>query len=164
MRLAGAILALALLAPAAAAAQASHLVGERAVLVAAGERVVLKLAGDGRLALVSATPADPATAAPPKPRSDAPLEDAPEGAIAILLGRDGDAARLKIESGVGEAFDYRAALQTGADAAGRPVKVCTVLPLLSAYEQWPGRAAPFILLSDFKTRATNEVVCPDPSE
>lgn len=160
---AAAALALALLAPAAGAAPAaSHLVGPRAVLVAEGERVVLKPQADGRLALISVTPADPAAAAPPKPRSGAPLEDADDGTIAVLLGADAAGARLKIDSGLQQAFDYRAAAVADAQASGggEPLAVCTVLPLLASYEAWPGRRVPFVLLSGVRTRATDEVVCP----
>jgi hypothetical protein len=161
-----AVLALALLAPAVATAQpksaASHLVGDKAVLLAAGERVVLKLGAAGVLTLVSVTPADPAAAAPPRPHAGGPLVDADDGTIALLLGGDAKAAMLKIDSGIGEAFDYRAAVLPSADAAGRgeTIAVCTVLPLLASYENWPGRQVRFLLLSGFATRATNEVVCP----
>jgi hypothetical protein len=151
---------LALTAPSFASAQVSHLVGDKAVLVAAGERVVLKIAVDGRLTLVSAKPAPLAAAAPPKPRSNAPLEDAPNGAVAVLLGADEKGALLKIDSGIDQAFDLHAEALSQPKAAGEPLSVCTLLPLLAGYENWPGRRVPFILLSDFKTRATNEVVCP----
>jgi hypothetical protein len=161
-----AVLALALLAPVAATAQpkaaASHLVGDKAVLLAAGERVVVKLGPAGVLTLVSVRPADPAAAAPPRPHAGGPLVETADGTIALLLGGDAAAAMLKVDSGVSEAFDYRAAVLPSADANGHgePIGVCTVLPLLASYENWPGRRVPFLLLSGFATRATNEVVCP----
>jgi len=135
----------------------------RSVTLYPGERVVLRLAADGGLTLVSAVQADPASALPPKPgprSKDAPLPDGAEpDTLALTLGGDGAQAGLKLDSGLSQALDYRAVLRV--EGGERPGSVCTVLPLLASYEVWPYAIAS-VTLSGFATRATNEVVCDPP--
>lgn len=164
--LAALALALALQAPAATAAPgfASHLAGDDGLVLAAGERVTVKLGDDNRLTLVSISAADPVQALPPRPRAPHPADDLSpdEGALTLLMGPVADATVLKIDSGVSRAFDYRAQLLTSAaDKAGPAVAVCTVLPLLPSFEQWEHRHGGALLLNHFRLRATNEVVCGD---
>ena len=149
--------------------QRSHLLDDgRSLLLFPRERVVLSVAPDGALTILSATAADPALALPKPGRADddaaAAIREADPGAIAVLMGPVGDrgATLLMIASGVSQAFDYRAAaVADPARPEPTPLKVCTVLPLLPSYEQWR-TAAPAIMLTGFKFRASNVVLCPDP--
>jgi hypothetical protein len=167
VRSAALILALALAAPMAvgAAEPASHLDGKATVVVVPGERAILKLAPDGGLTLVAVKAARASDVLPPKPgrpkgpKEGNPLVATPEGTIEVNLVQVGDDTLLKIENGTSQAFDYQAAILNG--ASGRETtSVCTALPLLASYEQWPNRHVTALALSSFKPRATNEVVCP----
>jgi hypothetical protein len=166
MRVASLAVLLALAAPAAVAQTAarSHVMADGGVMVAMGERVVLRLAADGKATLVSAGPAALADAAPPKPGSGAnPVQDA-DNAITLVLGEQGSGVLLKVQSGLSRAFDYDADLLV-AKAGGwtaEPTSVCTVLPLLAGYESWPGRHADAIVVRNFRLRETNAVTCPQP--
>jgi hypothetical protein len=135
----------------------------RAVTLQPGQRMVVRLALDGRVAVVSSVPADPASALPPKPgpkSKDTPLPDGAEpGTVTLTLGDDGVQTVLKLDSGLEQAFDYRAVLEVGGQA--RKGSVCTVLPLLASWEEWPYAVAS-VTLSGFATRPTNEVVCDPP--
>ena len=160
MRLAGILaVAVALAATAADAAPRSGLTPDgKAVLVYLNERVTVRLAG-GKPVLVSVAAARPGEALPPKPGPkgpDAPVDltDAPQGAAVFVASQVGASLALKIDSGLDQAFDYRA---SGSDGGDFPV--CTVLPLLTSYEKWDGRHAVALRLEDFRFRATNEVVC-----
>jgi hypothetical protein len=133
-----------------------------------GHRVTVRIPEDGgNPEIVSVAPAQASEAAPPKP-GQGTFADPPAGLVAFVATRDGGQVRLKIESGVSRAFDY------GARLAGDvppdqvfefPVKACTVLPLLSAFEAWPqpAIAATAVRLHDFRFRDMNEVVCADPT-
>jgi hypothetical protein len=155
--------ALALAGAAHAGARSSVSPDGRAVTLFPGERVVVRGVEGGALALVSSVRADPASALPPKPGPrgpDAPLPDGAEpGTVAMTLGGDGGRTVLKLDSGLEQAFDYRAVLRVGnGERAG---SVCTVLPLLASWEEWPYAVAS-VTLSGFATRTTNEVVCDPP--
>jgi hypothetical protein len=165
---------LAAAAPAAAQAppltdRRSHLLeGGKSLLLFPRERVVLSVARDGTLKIVAAAAADPNLALPKPGQADdatAAIREAEPGTVAVLMGAvgRGDTTLLMIASGVSWAFDYRAAALM---EAGRPkltpLKVCTVLPLLPSYEQWEDNAAPVIMLTGFRAKAINQVVCPDP--
>jgi len=149
------------------AAPTSHVEGGDVLVLVAGERVTLRLADTGKLQIDSVIPAQVFEAAPPsaggrKLGPKDPLITAPSGAVALVLGQVGDAAWLKIENGTSLAFDYEA----WAPKAGgglEPTNVCTVLPLLAGYEQWPGRRLPRLVLNRFTPRATNSVDCPQPT-
>ncbi|HEY3697538.1 hypothetical protein [Phenylobacterium sp.] len=152
------------LAPAAPApaAQSAVSVDGRSLSLHSGERVVVRLQAGGVLALVSAVPAAASEAEPPKPRSPAKDDAGPApGTIALTLGVEGARTLLKIDSGLSQAFDYRATLRRDGAAAGEAVGVCTVLPLLASWEHWP-YGVRSLTLSGFATRPTNEVVCPEP--
>lgn len=60
---------------------------------------------------------------------------------------------MRLDSGLDHALDYRAV-----DGEGRPLAVCTALPLLASYEAWPYRVSA-VVVDRIQTRATNEVVC-----
>jgi hypothetical protein len=128
-----------------------------------GERVVVRGVEGGKLALVSAQAGDPASALPPKPGPRGPDAPMPQGAepgtVALTLGGHGGRTVLKLDSGLEQAFDYRAVLRVGNDE--RPGSTCTVLPLLASWEEWPYAVAS-VTLSGFATRPTNEVVCDPP--
>ena len=167
------VLALAAATPAAAQMEPlkdprSHLLeGGKSLLLFPRERVVLSIAPDGALKILSATAADPNLALPRPGRDDATaaIREADPGTVAVLMGAmgGGDTTLLMIASGVSQAFDYRAAwLMDAARPKLTPLKVCTVLPLLPSYEQWENTAAPVIMLTGFKSRASNVVLCPDP--
>jgi len=140
----------------------------RAVTLFPGERVVLRLATDGGLTLVSAAAVDPAAALPPKPGpkpNDAPLQTADPDTLALTLATGDAQTMLRLDSGLSLAFDYRVVLQ--AERGGRTVaeaaSACTVLPLLASFEIWPYAVAS-VTLSKFVTRTTNAVVCSDPPQ
>jgi hypothetical protein len=135
----------------------------RSLTLYPGERVVVRLEAGGKLSLVSAEPAAATEAEPPKPgRASDDSKDPPAGALAFTLGVVGGQTLLKIDSGLSQAMDYRARLRRDGAATDEPSSVCTVLPLLASFEHWP-YAVGQITLSRFATRATNEVVCPDPA-
>jgi hypothetical protein len=147
----------------------SHLLQDgTSLLLFPRERVVLSVAADGALEILSATAADPNLALPRPGRADdatAAIREADPGTVAVLMGAVGErgATLLMIASGVSQAFDYRAAALV--DPGGpqlTPLKVCTALPLLPSYEQWENASAPAIMLTGFKARASNVVLCPDP--
>lgn len=147
-------------------APTSHLEGDNVLVLAAGERVTLRLAETGKLQIDSVAPAQVYDAAPPsaggrKLGPNDPLITAPSGTITLVLSQVGDAAWLKIENGTSLAFDYQAWMPK-ADGL-EPTSVCTVLPLLAGYEQWPGRRLPRLVLNRFTPRATNSVDCPQPT-
>ena len=168
VRLPALALLLALAAPAAVAQTAprSHLLADGGVMVAAGERVVLRRAAAGAPSLVSATPASAAEAAPP--RAGTPGPDpvvAADGNIVLLLGELNGDVLLKVQSGLGKAFDYEADLlvpQAGGGMTAEPASVCTVLPLLVGYEMWPKRHIAAVVVRNFRLRDTNAVDCPKP--
>lgn len=138
----------------------------RAVTLFPGERVVLRLARDGALTLVSAATVDPASALPPKPGpkpDDAPLQTADPDTLALTLATRYGQTMLRLDSGLSLAFDYRVVLQAerGGRTVDEPTSACTVLPLLASFEVWPYAVAS-VTLSRFATRTTNAVVCSDP--
>jgi len=159
----GGVLVLAVLvaAPAAAAPTKSAVSADgRMLTLAPGELVVVRLDAAGRLALGSATPAPASAALPPKPGQGS-LEPSAPGALAFLLGVEGGKSTLKIDSGLDQAVDYRAALRRDGKAADEPARVCTVLPLLAGWEQW-SYAVSQLTLSGFAAKPTNAVVCSGP--
>lgn len=176
MRLAAGLAAAVLVAASAALAQAaseplgSRLVGDRTLLLVAGERATVRLADDGRLTLLSVVHAEPAEAAPhgqapPAARgSPSPLVTTPPGTVALVLGNAAGGAHLKIENGTALAFDYQAAILDGAELPARAVatSVCTVLPRLASFENWERRRLPAMLLGGFSPRQTSHVSCPEP--
>ncbi|HEY8616936.1 hypothetical protein [Phenylobacterium sp.] len=139
---------------AAAAEPRSRIAADGAVELYAGERVTLRFTAAGPPQLVKAEAAPLTAANPPKPGQGA-FPDPPAGAVVLAAGREGGQLRLKIESGLSQAFDYRARLL---GAAGEVAPACTALPLLASYEQWT-TPAEGVRLSDFRFRDTNEVVC-----
>jgi hypothetical protein len=144
----------------------SHLLPDGALFVATGEKVVLRIAGDGALTMVSAAPAQAADAAPPKPRSGVDPVQAADGAVTLVLGETGGDTLLKLQSGLDKAFDYDADLvqpQPDGTLKQEPTSVCTVLPLLAGYEHWPKRHVIGIVVSRFRLRDTNAVDCPEPT-
>ncbi len=153
--------------PARAAEFGSHLQGDTVLVLAAGERVTVRLAPDGKLAIANIQAANPQDAGPPKPGSrpkndTAPFIEAPAGTLAFTLGGDDQAGLLKVENGGALAFDYQAWIPHPGGPL-EPTSVCTVLPLLAGYEQWPKRHLSRLVLDRFTPRATNSVDCPQPS-
>lgn len=158
MRLAAALLAAGLAAGPAAAEVRSHVTREGAVRVVAGEKVTVRLSHAIPPEIVKVEAVSDAEALPPKP-GQGQFADPPAGAVVLVLGREGERLHLKLESGVVQAFDYRARL-VGPDAL-QPVAACTVLPLLANYEQWSTPATE-VEIAQVRFRATNEVVCSGP--
>ncbi|RAK58000.1 hypothetical protein [Phenylobacterium deserti] len=130
----------------------------KGVLVYPGERITVRLA-EGAPAVVDVAAASSSDALPPKPGRKGPeapvdLGGAPQGAATFILSQAGPDLALKIDSGLEQAFDYRAVSTEGGELAA-----CTVLPLISSYEKWDGRHAVALRLGEFRFKATNEVVC-----
>lgn len=144
----------------AAPTQSSLSADKRTLSLAPGELVTVRLGAGGRLALVSAVPAPAGAALPPKP-GKGDLDPAQLGALVLLLGVADGKSTLKIDSGLSQAVDYGAALRREGAAADEPARVCTVLPLLAGWEQWP-YAVSRLTLSGFAVKSTNEVVCTGP--
>ena len=148
--------------PAAAAAAKSGLVeGGTGLRIERGERVAFKLTGGRRLEVVSSGAAKDADALPPKPGPGGPDRAAAEpGTIVAILGGSSGASVLKLDSGISQAFDYKAA---SLDAQGRetPLRTCTVLPLLPNFEAWTARAD-VVVIRGLAVRASNEVTCVGP--
>lgn len=139
-----------------------------AIQVVIGDRITVRLPANGRPEQVSVERAAAGGASPPKPGAGRFDDDVPRGTVVITLERAGPDIMMKVQSGVDKAFDYQARLmhqvRPGAWVA-EPTSVCTVLPLLSSYEHWPNREqASGIVLSGFKLRDTNGVVCPKPAK
>jgi hypothetical protein len=167
-RLTWSVLAIAAWAGAAAAEPLSRIQADGSLMLAVEERVTVRLGDDGGLTWVSAEPAPDGAAAPPKPRATGagprdgnPLVSTPPGTVSFVASQVGDNVLLKVENGGSQAFDYQAWLPRGAGL--EPSNVCTVLPLLAGYEQWPGRRMPWIVFNRFAPHATNGVSCPQPS-
>ena len=157
---------------AAPAAQfASHLEGDGALVLAPNERVTLRLTPAGRLEIVDIHVATAQAVLPPKPGRKAPERpggnpfiDAPEGTVAFLLAQVDSLAMLKVENATSQAFDYEAWITPGRPVGTlEPTSVCTSLPLLAGYEQWPGRQITRLVLNRFKSKPTNGVDCPQPT-
>ncbi|MEO8113332.1 MAG: hypothetical protein ABI655_03050, partial [Phenylobacterium sp.] len=137
-----------------------------AILLYPNERVVLRVGPGGALTLMGATFAGPEKLLPPKPGPRGPenqgdWNDARPGTIALMMGQVGADTLLKVESGIDKAFDYSAVMVI--EGGPVPTSVCTVLPLLSSYEHWEKRHASALMLGEFATRETNEVICPEPA-
>lgn len=167
MRLWGAIAAAvltALASPAAAQPARSSISADGLALnLAPGELVFVRLAPAGRLTLISVFPAPASAALPPKP-GKGDLDPARLGEIGFLLGVAPDGrSTLKIDSGLSQAVDYNAALRREAASADEPARVCTLLPLLAGWEQWP-YAVSRLTLTGFAVKSTNEVVCSGPAD
>ncbi|HEY8571826.1 hypothetical protein [Phenylobacterium sp.] len=150
------------------AGPSSQVTPSGAIQVVVGDRVTVRLPADGKPQQVSVEPAAAGAAQPPRPGAGK-FDDTRHGTVVITLQKVGDGdLMMKVESGIDQAFDYRAVLVHEVSAGrwtGEPTSVCTVLPLLSSYEHWPKRPqARGIILSDFALRNTNGVVCPAPSK
>ncbi|HEX5379125.1 MAG TPA: hypothetical protein VFW47_11150 [Phenylobacterium sp.] len=150
---------------------ASRLEGDRALVLAPNERVTLRLSPKGRLEIVSidfatvdgVLPPTPGRKAPERPGGN-PFIDAPEGTIAFQMAQVDTTVMLKVENGTSSAFDYEAWIAPGVPVGTlEPTSVCTALPLLAGFEQWPGRKATRLVLNRFQSKATNGVVCPQAS-
>jgi len=128
------------------------------IRVGLGQKVTVAITPDGRPGATTVEAVSEAEAAPPRP-GQGRFADPPEGTLVLILGREGDRLHLKLESGVSRAFDYRGELITGGRRT--PARVCTALPLMANYEQWPA-GAEAVEISQLRFRATNEVTCSPP--
>ena len=150
-------------------APATGVTSQGEIQVVVGDRITVRLRQDGHPEQVSVEHALPGAAALPKPGpGGGRFEDAPQGTVVFTLQQvDQGDVLMKVQSGIDQAFDYRAKLVHPVGPGrwlAEPTSVCTVLPLLTGYEHWPKRGATSgIVLSDLRLRNTNEVVCPQPS-
>lgn len=165
MRPGAAVFLAALAATPAAAEVRSQVTADGALRLWAGERVTVRFSPDGKLELVSAFAAPEADVLPPKP-GQGRFDETPEGVVVFLVGRDRGRLWLKTESGVAKAFDLRAQALSGPSAKPemRPLSACTVLPLLTDYQDWPGDGAAGLQLYEVRFRDTNAVVCTNPAK
>jgi hypothetical protein len=165
-RLSWALLLVAILAaPARAEVRSAVLEGGRTARIYPGERMVVRVGPAGDLTLVSAAPAAPDAASPPRPGAASTAETidtAEPGTVTVALTSAAE-TKLRLDSGLAQAFDYVATLQVRKDGrtVDEPVAVCTALPLLASFEAWP-RSVSSVTVAGFKTRPTNEVLCPEP--
>ena len=163
-RLAAALLAMFAAAPAwAQSARSSISPDGHSLILAPGELVYVAMLPGGRLSLISVKPSPPEAALPPKP-GKGDLDPGRLGAIGFILGVAADGkSTLKIDSGMSQAIDYGATLRRKAASADEPARVCTLLPLLASWEQWP-YAVSRLTLTGFAVKSTNEVVCSGPAD
>ncbi|MGA0607481.1 hypothetical protein ACO2Q0_15935 [Phenylobacterium sp. VNQ135] len=164
MTRAAAVLLAALAATPAAAEVRSQVTADGALRLWAGERVTVRFDADGRPELVSVVPAPESDVLPPKP-GQGKFDDPPQGVAIFLVGRERDRLWLKTESGLARAFDLRAQLLSGPAARPdmRPVSACTILPLLTDYQDWPASGAAGVQLYEVRMRDTNAVTCTNPA-
>ena len=125
----------------------SHLMAEnKAVALIPGERVVLKIADDGTLTLLSANRLAPGAVVSPVPGPDGKIPPsavintaAPGRLVASFVVSRETGSLIKFESGVLRHLRYRAGIVTvAADQSLKtaPTSVCSILANKISFEHW----------------------------
>ena len=128
----------------------------RGVLVLRGQRVVVRVAADGTLTLVSSASIDVASlsvpaiqnGAKPTPEVAQALKVTAEpGTVVLSLGgTQATGSLLKLENGLDRHVAYHAQIVrvTAGKAAAAPTSVCSVLPHIVSWEHWPEPVAALV--------------------